>query len=185
MSFRRWLVGAGVVGAALLIPASVAWACLGIAGLTVNPATAQPGDTVAVTLTEFGSTPAQIHMDSVSGPVLATIAHPGKGMSGLTTANITIPADTSVGPHVLIATEPGNGMLAGIPARAVIQVGNASLTPTGAARPVALTAASSGISATTIALIALAVAGAGLFLAGMVSLVLSHRRPEAEAVKVS
>ncbi|MHB1535895.1 MAG: carbohydrate-binding protein [Acidimicrobiales bacterium] len=181
-SFRRWTIGLAAAGLGILVPVGAAWACLGIAGLTTNSASVQPGGTLGVTLTEFGATPAQIHLDSVTGPVLATVAHPGKGMSGLTTTTVTIPAGTADGQHVLIATEPGNGMLAGIPARAVIQVGNAVPASASAARPASVTTAS-GTSVGSLALIALAVAAVGLFLAGSLTLVGSRRRPQAEAVK--
>ncbi len=185
-SIRRWIVGGAAAGIALLVPASAAWACLGIAGFTTSSPTVQAGGTINVTLTEFGSTPAQIHLDSVTGPVLATVDHPGKGMMGLTTAPLTIPAGTANGQHVLIATEPGNGMLAGIPARALIYVGvpAASLATTGL--PTAVTT-SGGASTGTLVLVALAVAAVGIFLAGSVALVMSRRRAlagaQAETVK--
>lgn len=181
-SFRRWMVGFAAAGVGLLLPAGVAWACLGIAGFTTSSSSVQPGGSVMVTLTEFGSPPAQIHLDSVTGPVLATIANPGKGMSGVTNASVTIPSDTPDGQHILIATEPGNGMLAGIPARALIQVGNAPGPATSSVRPATVTA-NSGPSAGSLALIALAVAAVGLFMAGSLTLLTSRRRPTGEAVK--
>ncbi len=170
-------------GIGVLATAGTAWACLGIAGLTTNVSHVQPGGRLGVTLQEFGMTPAQIHLNSPTGPLLATIARPGKGMTGDTSVNITIPANTPVGQHVLIATEPGNGMLAGIPARAVIQVGNGSAPATQAARPVAVTT-NSGIATDELVGIGVGVAAVGLALAGGLSLATSRRRAgTVEAVK--
>lgn len=180
MSVRRLATGLAVAGSALLIPVAVAWACVGIAGLTTSGGVVQPGGTVKVTLTEFGAPPAQIHLDSLTGVVLATVPHPGAGMSGHTTIPVTIPAGTPDGQHILIATQAGNGMLAGIPARSVIQVGTPAGSTSGTARPAGV-ASSSGTSVGSLALIALAVAGVGLFLAGSLTLLGSRRRPAAEA----
>ncbi|MGH9122640.1 MAG: hypothetical protein ACRDYC_11995 [Acidimicrobiales bacterium] len=181
-NLKRWAVVLTAVGAGLLVAPAVAWACLGIAGFTTSSPTVQPGGTINVTLSEFGTTPAQIHLDSVNGPLLATINHPGSGMMGLTTAPVTIPADTSIGTHILIATEPGNGMLAGIPARALIEVGSAAFpVASSGARPAAVTTSSTSFG--SLALIAVAVAAVGLFLAGSMTLISTRRRrPAAETV---
>ncbi|MGH9077134.1 MAG: hypothetical protein ACRDY0_06745 [Acidimicrobiales bacterium] len=190
MKLRRWTIGAAAAGVGILLSASAAWACLSLAGLTTNQATVQPGGTLSVNGIEFGSNPVNIHLDTISGPVLATVTP--NSNSGNFTQSVTLPAGVSSGQHVLVATEDAatangknNGSSTGVPARAVIQVGNSSATSPAPARPASL-ASSSGTGVGTLVVIALAVAAAGLFLAGSMSLVASRRRRgQAETVKAS
>jgi hypothetical protein len=164
-----------------LVPAAAAWACLGLAGLTTNATGAtQPGSTIQVKGVEFGSNPVQLHLDAIDGPVLATI----NPVSGNFTQSLTLPADLSTGPHVLVATEAAattnglnNGAANGTPARALIQVGSPAAAPASSTARVATLAQSSNSgSVGTLILIALAVAGAGLFLAGGAIFVASSQR---------
>ncbi len=189
-SARRWTIGVALAGVGVLLPASVAWACLSLAGITTGGGSVPPGGTLTLTGVEFGSNPVQVHLDSLDGPVLAT-ATPDTNSGNFTQA-VTLPADVPAGQHVLMATEAAatangknNGAATGVPARAVIQVGNSATPAAAPARPLAL-ASNSGTGVATLALIALVVAAAGLFLAGAVSVAASRRRrPEAETVKRS
>lgn len=193
-SLRRWMTGGLVAGALAIVPAGAAWACLSLAGVTTSSATVQQGGTVTVNGVEFGSNPVQIHLDSLDGPVLATVT-PNSDSGGFSQA-VPLPADISAGQHVLVATEPAattngknNGSSTGVPARTLIDVTG----PGGAAAPGAVTSsaaptvnltANSGAGAGTLGLIGLAAAAASLFLAGGISLVVARRRrPEPEAVK--
>jgi len=186
---RWWTIGLGLVAAIVLVPAASAWACLGLAGLTASPTAAQPGSTIQLKGVEFGSNPVQIHLDGLNGPVLATIAP----TSGIFTQSLTLPADLSNGPHVLVATESAvtanglnNGAANGTPARALIQVGPATASAASPAPLANLTQSSSSSGVGTFVLIALGVAGGslflaagGIFLAGAFS---RRRRAEGEAV---
>ncbi|MHB1535135.1 MAG: carbohydrate-binding protein [Acidimicrobiales bacterium] len=188
---RRWTAGLALAGVGILLPVGAAWACLGLAGITTTTASVQPGGTVTVNGVEFGSNPVQIHLDSITGPVLAT-AVPNSNSGNFTQA-VTLPAGVASGQHVLVATEAAatpngknNGSSSGTPARTLIQVGSsAPAAASSVARPVNLASASSaGVG--SLVLIGLVAAAASLLLAGAVSLGASRRRrPEAEAVKAS
>ncbi|MGH9122643.1 MAG: hypothetical protein ACRDYC_12010 [Acidimicrobiales bacterium] len=178
-SGKRWSAGLVLAGAAVILPASIAWACLSLAGITTNQATIQPGGTLNVNGIEFGSAPVQIHLGSVTGPILGT-ATPSAS-SGDFTVPVTIPASTTPGQYVLVATE--TPAATGAPARAVIQVGTAAPAQTTAPRPATvLTNSGSGVG--SLALIGLAAAAASLFIAGGISFAASRRRSAAtESVK--
>ncbi|MDQ1422364.1 MAG: hypothetical protein QOJ52_4326 [Acidimicrobiaceae bacterium] len=186
-SFRRWALGAGTAAAiAVMLPVSFAWACIGLVSLTTSSSTVQPGGTLTVIGKEFASgAPVLIHLDSITGPVIGTAPPPTSTMTSQFKLDVTIPTDVSVGPHLLIATQTEHNMNGGNPARALIYVGTNAPAPAGSvARPAALVA-HSGLSGGALALIAVAVAGGGLFLAGLVFLVTARRRPEAAPVKAS
>lgn len=190
-SFRRLTLGVTLAGVGVLVAASVAWACLSVAGITTNLATVQPGGSLTINGIgfEFGTNPVPIHLDTIDGPVLGTGAVDHIGNFSLT---VTIPADVSNGTHVLIATEAAatpdgknNGSNTGVPARAVIQVGNSSASPASPARPAAVIA-DSRIGTGPLIVIAMGVAAVGLFLAGLLSLAAARRpRRQAEYVKGS
>jgi hypothetical protein len=183
-TYRRCLVGLVAGAAAIMTPAAMAWACVGLVSLTATPNTAQPGGTLTVVGKEFAAkAPVLIHLDTITGPVLATAPPPTSTMTSQFKIQVTLPADISVGPHLLIATQDEHNMNGGNPARAQIYVGtSAPAASAPAARPTTL-AAKSGLSLAVLAIIALAVAGVTLFLAGLVFLVVSRRRPETQAVK--
>lgn len=62
---------------AVLEPAGLAWACVGLMSLTTDSSTVQPGGTVTVLGKEFAQDePIEIHLDSPTGPVLATVPPP-------------------------------------------------------------------------------------------------------------
>lgn len=180
----RWSAAIAVVGAVVLLPLAAAWACLGLAGLTTSSGNVQPGGTATLTGVEFGKNPVELRVDSLTGPVLATVVPKG----GRFTQDVTLPADLPAGQHVIVATESAvtpdgqnNGAANGVPARSLIQVGTPAPAPA-PAPPLSL-ASNSGIGALALALIALATAGGGLLLAGGASLLASRRRGEPAAVK--
>ncbi|MGH9127105.1 MAG: hypothetical protein ACRDZ8_20635, partial [Acidimicrobiales bacterium] len=112
--------------------------------------------------------------------------------SGDFVQSISLPADLSNGPHVLVATESAttanglnNGAANGTPARVLIQVGSTSAAPASPAPLATLSQSSNSGGFGTLVLIALGVAGASLFLAAggiFVASASRRRRPEGEAV---
>lgn len=123
---RRW--GAAVLAAglaALTVPAVIAYACVGLVALSASPSSVQPGATVTLKGMDFvPNVPVLIHVDSVNGPVIATVTQMTGGvMSSRFTQTVTIPANVSTGQHVLIATQNAHNMNGGNPARTVLYVG--------------------------------------------------------------
>ena len=164
---------------AVAVPAAIVWACVSVASLTASPQSPQPGGTVTVTGGDYvPGFPVQIHLDTVTGPVLGTVASPTGPSSMRSTfkTDVTLPSNLSTGQHVLIATQDAHNMTAGIPARAVIYVGAA---PPGAQHSTRSAAPSieTGLSAGALALIAAGAAVVGLLLLVGVMLVTSQRPP--------
>lgn len=158
---------AGVVGAlAVLVPASAAWACVGVMSLTTDVSTVDAGDTVTLFGRGFAQDePIDVHFDGPDGPLLATVPAPESTMTSRFEVDVVIPDDVANGSYVLVATQDYHHMNAGAPARASINVGTDAPAPgTPASRPVALTIGS-GPSAAVLVAVAVAVAVTGLFLA--------------------
>ena len=180
MGARAKVLGASVlcVLAALIVPAVVVWACVDVAALTATPQSVQPGGTVTVTGGDYvPGFPVLIHLDSVTGPVLATVASPAgtSSMHSTFKADVTIPSNLSSGQHLLIATQNSHNMTAGMPARAVIYVGTGAPEAPASQRSAA-PLVDSGPSVGALALIALGVAAAGLVVLIVIAL-LTWRRP--------
>ena len=164
---------------AVVVPAGLAWGCVALVGFKVNgTGVVAPGGTVEVVGTEFArGKPVSIHLDSPTGPVLAT--HPDPQPSTMTssfTAQVPIPADITPGQHILVATQEHYDMNVGnAGARAAIYVNSsppvAAVPPD---RPTSL-AVSDGPSAAGFVLIGLGVAAAGLLLAAAASSLASRR----------
>lgn len=189
-SSRKWLLGMVATALAVLIPAGLVWACVTVVAFRTNgPSTVQPGGTVEVFGADFAKgQPVNIHLDSLDGPVLATVPSPMPStMTSRFTQPVTIPADVSPGQHLLIATQDHYDMNVGIPARATIYVSSSPpAEPAPAQRATALSV-SEGTSVASLALIGLGVAAAGLLLAAGASMI-AARRPapgQAEAAKSS
>lgn len=169
----------------VVVPAVAnAWACVGLVSLTTSSPTVQPGGTLIVSGKEFAAgASVLIRLDSLSGPVLATAPPPTTTMTSRFTVAVALPADVGDGPHLLIATQDEHNMNGGIPARALIYVGTAPpATVAPRARPASVMV-NSGVAVSTLVLIGLAVATAGLFLAWLSTLLLGRTRPASEAVK--
>jgi hypothetical protein len=174
----------------VMATAATAWACVGLVSLTATPNSVAPGGTVTVVGKEFAAkAPVLIHFDSITGPVLATFPSPGPStMTSQFTLMVTIPADASTGPHVLVATQDEHNMNGGNPARAVIYVGTsapAANASGGAAGRATNLVANSGIGLGSLTIIAVGVAVVCLFIAGLVFLIVGRRRPETAAVPAS
>lgn len=181
---RRLQVGVLAAGVIALVQASVSWACIFLAGITVSAGNVQPGGSVTVNGIGFGSNPVDLHLDTLTGPVLATVTPDPKGNFHQA---VTVPQNAANGQHVLVAAEAAatpsgsnDGSAQGVPARAVFQVGTAAPAPAASpARPVQVDSTAGG---GTLILIAVAVAVVGLLLAGLASLAASRsRRPAATA----
>ena len=187
-SYRRLMVGIVLAGTAGLLYVSTSWACIFLAGINVGAGSYQPGGTLEVNGYSFGSNPVDLHLDSLTGSVLATAMPDSQGNF---TQAVTIPSTLSNGPHVIVATEAAaspdglnDGSAQGVPSRAVFQVGTAApAAPANRAAPVQV---DSSVGAGTLVVIGLVVAAVGVFLGGAISLVAARqRRPEAEAVKAT
>ena len=162
---------------AALVPAVIVFACVDVAALTATPQSVQPGGTVTVSGGDYvPGFPVQIHLDSPTGPVLATLASPS-GTSAMHSAfkiDVALPSNLSSGEHVLVATQNSHNMTAGMPARAVIYVGSgvpAAPQSTRSAAPVI----EGGLSVGALTLIAVGTAAAGLLILGIIVVLTSGR----------
>lgn len=114
-SSRRWVLGTVAV-VAVVIPVSVAWACVGLVVFkTTGSATVEPGGTVEVFGGEFApGEPVNVRLDSADGPVLATFPDPKPStMTSRFTLDVPIPDDISPGEHLLVATQKHHDMNGG------------------------------------------------------------------------
>jgi hypothetical protein len=154
----------GGIAAALIVPAIVVYACVGVVGLSASPTSVQPGGTFTLKGKDFvTTTPVQIHLDTIDGPVIATVTQQtGSGvMSSTFSQSVTLPSSVSSGQHVLIATQNAHNMNGGNPARAVIYVGTTAPGASGPeARPASVTI-DSGPAWPVLALVALGAAVVG------------------------
>ena len=186
-SSRKWIVAVAATSAALIIPASLAWACVALVAFRTNGSgTVEPGGTVEVFGGEFArGQPVDIRLDSLDGPILYTVPSPQPStMTSQFTVQVPIPADVSPGPHVLVATQNHYDMNVGIPARASIYVnGSPPVAPAPVERSTVL-AVDSGPSAVSYVLIGLGVAAAGLVMAAAASMIAARRPPSGQAERV-
>ncbi|MGH9131020.1 MAG: hypothetical protein ACRDWV_04965 [Acidimicrobiales bacterium] len=124
--------------------------------------------------------PVEIHLDSVTNKVIATVPSSAQqGHSSMTSTfavPVSIPATTTAGSHILVATQNAHQMNGGNPARALIYVGaNPVGAQSGAAgRPVGLIVGPQ-LGTADLALISLGVAVGGLLVAGSLSLFARRR----------
>lgn len=177
--------------ALFLMSAMAAFACTNLASLNLSETSGSPGTTIDVTGSAFSSgenvQPVQIHWGGAEGEVL-TEATPDS--SGAFSTSVTIPDNAEPGFHVLVATqmqEGEDGELSpayGTPARASFTIGAvndpAEIADTGGSSAAAVTP-DAGASTGLIALTAvLALAGIGLFGAGLGLFVRETRRRGAE-----
>lgn len=165
---RRWVV-AVATAAAILVPAAVSMACVGVASLVVDGSPrVEPGDTVTVTVRSFASdVPVRIHLDSLGGQELMTVPGPESTMNSSISVDLPIPSDISEGPHVLLASQDHHDMNVGQPARAAIYVNAEPPPPPSPAERMEGLVANTGPSAPVLVLIAAAAAAGGLLLAGL------------------
>jgi len=174
-------LGASVLATVFLLSAA-AWACVSGPGLKLSTATAKPGDEVTVTGSgwRFKNDPVTIRFNALDGPVLATAPVQTQAF----TAAVTVPVGTKPGDYVLIVSQNApDGSLSQTPARVLLTVVGpdgarpvlGAPAPIESGRPADLARNDESISAATLALVALGVAGVGLFLAGMAALLAGRR----------
>jgi hypothetical protein len=179
-SRRRLTVGALLAVAVALLYASAAWACIFLGGITASTTSVQPGGTLTIKGLSFGSNPVELHLDTLTGAVLATVTPDAKGNFSQA---VTIPQNIGTGSHVIVATEAAatpdgsnSGSSQGVPSRATFEVGTAAPAASSTGRPVEV-AKSVGFG--TLVVIAVAVAIAGVLLGGLMSLAAARsRRPQ-------
>ena len=183
---RPWraAVVAGAVGVLVLGLAPPAFAPH-VAQLQVKPAQMRPGDRVTVYGPNgYGDNPVSVRFNAVDGPVLGTFTPDMTGYSAWGPGEVTIPAETRPGRYFLFATQelaPAETHIRGVPAKAEISV----LGPGGppllaeAPPPVADTRVGvlerEAVSGGRLALVALGVLGAALFVAGAAALAAGQR----------
>ncbi len=86
---RSLLAVAMVTCVALLLTAGLASACVAVVSLTNSSPSVEPGGTVTVTGREFAmAVPVLIHLDSPTGPVLATVPPPEDTMTSSFTVTV-------------------------------------------------------------------------------------------------
>ena len=182
MYARRIAAGAFASIAVLGIAASAAWACVSGPVVNLSTVTAKPGEQVTLTGTGFRQAdPVQVRWNALDGPIVAELAKPD---NQTVTANFAVPASTAPGSYVLIVSQTKNGQTSLSPIRAVLNVvGPSGQTPVLGAdttsdasdRIPALVQSDNDVSNGTLALVALGVAGIGMFAAGVAALASSRR----------
>ena len=193
MYARRIAAGAFASIAVLGIAASAAWACVSGPVVNLSTVTAKPGEEVSLTGTGFRQAdPVQVRWNALDGPVVAQLAKPDNQTIA---ATFTVPAGTAPGSYVVIVSQTKNGNTSLSPIRAVLNVvGPSGQTPVLGAdttsdasdRIPALIQSDNDVSNGTLALVALGVAGIGMFAAGVAALASSRRggvTPEPARVK--
>jgi hypothetical protein len=163
---------------AVLAPVSMAWACVAPVSLTTASPTVQPGGTVHIIGRETApGAPIEIRLNSPTGPVLATVTGQAGGMSAKWEWDVTIPSNTPYGKHYLYAVQNYRNMNAVVP-KTVIYVGTVpDPAPESEVRPVSMEVGS-GPSATSLVLLGLAAAVAGLLLVGGLTALAGSRRDD-------
>jgi hypothetical protein len=183
---RRFAVGA-VFALAIAVPAGVAWACVAPVSLTTANPTVQPGGVVHIIGRETGpGAPIDVRLDSPTGPILLTVTGQVGGMSAKWEADVTIPANTQYGKHVLYGVQNYRNMNSTIP-KATIYVGTQPDPIVPDERAGSLNVGS-GPGAGSLVLLGLGVAAAGLLVVGGLSVLAGsskRAKPEAEPVKAS
>jgi hypothetical protein len=181
--FVRRLAAGGLAGAAALaLAGSAAWAC--VSGPVVNLSTVQakPGEEVTLTGTGFRQAdPVQVRWNALDGPIVAQLAKPD---NQTITATFAVPPGTVPGSYVVIVSQTRDGKPTLSPVRAVLNVVGpsgqapvlgADTTSDAAERIPALVQSDNDVSTGTLALVALGVAGIGMFAAGVAALATSRR----------
>jgi hypothetical protein len=184
---RRRLAVATVAALAALVPAGLAWACVAPVSLTTASPTVQPGGTVHIIGRETApGAPIEIHLDAVDGALLTTVTGQPGGMTSKWESDVTIPATTPYGKHLLYAVQNYRNMNATIP-KAAIYVGTEPEPPAAPEARARSLDVGSGRSGLSLVLIGLGAAAGALLVAGGLSAMAASGRskPEAERVKSS
>lgn len=182
MNVRRLAAGALVGAATLVVAGSAAWACVSGPVVNLSTVSAKPGDQVTITGTGFRQAdPVQVRWNALDGPVLAEMAKPDNQTIN---ATFTVPQGTVPGSYVVVVGQSRDGKTTLSPIRAVLSVvGPSGQAPVLGADPTsdaadrlpALVRSDDSVSNSTLALVALGVAGVGMFAAGVAALATSRR----------
>jgi hypothetical protein len=180
---RRLAAGTLAGTAALAVAGSAAWAC--VSGPVVNLSTVQakPGEQVTLTGTGYRQAdPVQVRWNALDGPIVAELAKPDSSQT--ITATFAIPPATVPGSYVVIVSQTRDGKPSLSPVRAVLNVVGpsgqapvlgADTTSDAGERIPSLVQSDNDVSTGTLALVALGVAGIGMFAAGVAALATSRR----------
>lgn len=193
MRVHRFVLGVGGVAAGLLVATATAWACVSGPSVTLNPVNAKPGETVTMTMRDFRKVDnVDVRWNAINGPLLASFTQNGSGTPF--TGAITVPADAKPGNYVLLLSQTApDGKLSQMPVRALITVTSpdgavpvlgASVSPVDESRGAGLVSDDESVSGGALALVALGVAGVGMFLAGMAALFAGRRGKAPETAQV-
>jgi len=200
MSFRfpgRVGVAVGaVVAAAFTVLSATASFAPHVAQLQVSPGQAKAGEEITVFgprgYSRFG--PVEIHWESPTGPLLGRFTPNEEAYAMWGPGTVKIPDDARPGVYALYATQTltaADTHIRGVPARGEITVLGAGGTPVlGATTDAPALPDQNGpglvedepVSTGAIVLVALGVAGVGMFLAGGAALVASRRRSSTQQV---
>ena len=187
-ALRRSVVPALLAAALVTLSATPAHAPH-VAQLQVSPTTVRAGQEVTV----FGprgyarANPIEIRWNAPDGPVLGSFTANDELYAMWGPGTIRIPEDAKPGAYILYATQvvlPSENHIRGVPARAEIQVVSDGGAPIlGEAPPTPLAeqdgpglVEEDSVSTGAVLLVALGVAGLGMFAAGMAALAASRRR---------
>jgi hypothetical protein len=182
---RRLAVGA-IAALAVVVPASLAWACVAPVSLTTASPTVQPGGMVHIIGRETApGAPIEIRLDAPTGPVLLTVTGQAGGMTAKWEADVPIPANTPYGKHLLYAIQNYRNMNSVVP-KAVIYVGTEpEPAPTPEPRAASLDVGSGPTTGKLVLLGGIAAVGALLLAGGLLALANSGRRETPEAQRVT
>jgi hypothetical protein len=190
----RWGARALLVSAFLLASATPSPAPH-VAQLQVTPAQVKAGQEVTV----FGprgygrTNPVEIRAGSIDGPILGTFQPNEESYAMWGPGTVKIPENVQPGTYYLFATQtlaPNESHIRGVPARGEVTILGAGGAPVlGAAPEIPLDEQPTiglleeePVSTGSVLLVALGVAGAGLFLAGLAVALASRRRESTPAV---
>jgi hypothetical protein len=188
MNRSRLRLAVGAVSAlAVVVPASLAWACVAPVSLTTVSPTTQPGGIIRVIGRETApGAPIEIRLNAPNGRLLTTVTGQPGGMTSKWEADVPIPADLPYGKYVLYGVQNYRNMNAVVP-KATIYVGvEPEPAPASEPRASALDVGS-GPSVMTLLVFGLGAAAAGLLVVGGLSVLAGSKRdkPEAEPAKAS
>lgn len=192
---RKWAVAMLCIAATGALLASSAWACVSGPVVSLSSANVKAGQEIGVTGTGFNATSPDavvIRFNALDGPVIGTV--PGPLVGGILDTKITIPDGTKPASYILVvARQNAQGSLSQSPTRVVFSVlGESGSNPVLGApvgtgdttvRQDGLIRKDDSVSTGTLALVALGVAGVGMFLAGMAALFASRRPGEPEVAR--
>lgn len=182
MNVRRFAAGALAGATALVVAGSAAFACVSGPVVNLSTVSAKSGEEVTITGTGFRQAhPVEVRWNALDGPIIAEMARPE---SQQINATFTVPPGTVPGSYVVIVSQTQDGKRTLSPIRAVLNVVGpsgqapvlgADTTSDAAERIPALVQSDNDVSTGTLALVALGVAGVGMFAAGIAALATSRR----------